>query len=469
MTEENNNKIAPNAMWGGRFARGPADAMNKLNASIGFDQKLAFEDIQGSRAHCAMLAQQGIITNDDRDDILQGLKDIEREIKAGNFNFREDREDIHMNIEARLAEIVGDAAGRLHTARSRNDQVATDLRLWVRGRIDELDAGLADYQRALIGLAAENVDTLIAGTTHLQAAQPVTFAHHLLAYVEMAGRDRGRLADCRARMNECPLGAGALAGTSFPIDRDMTAKALSFDAPMRNSMDAVSDRDFAVEFVFAITMAATHLSRMGEEIVIWASQPYGYVSLDDAYSTGSSIMPQKRNPDGAELIRAKVGRITGDLITLLTILKGLPMTYGKDLQEDKEAVFDAVEHFSLSLAAMTGMIETLGVNGSKMATAANSGHITATDLADWLVRVLDIPFRTAHEITGTLVAMADKNNCELSQLSLAAMQAVEARIDDRIFDVLSPANALNSRTSYGGTAPSEVAKQLAHWKGILKR
>ncbi len=466
--KNNNNKTNKNKLWGGRFDHGPAEAMELLNASIHFDKRLAEEDITGSIAHATMLATQGIISDADLSEIKRGLAQISEEIAAGQFDFKIEQEDIHMNIEARLSDIIGEPAGRLHTARSRNDQVATDFRLWTRSSLDSIVIELKAFQKALLGLAEQHVETLIPGTTHLQAAQPVSLAHHLLAYVEMAGRDVARLGDCRKRMNLSPLGAGALAGTSFPIDRDMTAKLLGFSAPMQNSIDAVSDRDFALEFLAALTISATHLSRMAEEIVIWSSQPYSYIVLDDAFSTGSSIMPQKRNPDGAELIRAKVGRIMGNLVAMLTVMKGLPLAYGKDMQEDKEAVFDSVDHFILSLKALTGMVATLSVNKDAMAAATMKGHITATDLADWLVQNLNIPFRRAHEITGSLVGMADQKKCELDKLSLSDMQSIEADITDGIYDVLDPRRALNSRSSLGGTAPSAVKEQLKLWKEQLK-
>jgi argininosuccinate lyase len=466
--KNNNNRTNKNKLWGGRFDHGPAEAMEELNASIHFDKRLADVDIEGSIAHAEMLAAKGIISKPDFSEIKKGLLQISAEIANGEFVFKTEHEDIHMNIEARLSDIIGDAAGRLHTARSRNDQVATDLRLWTRQSLDGIKLELKAFQKALLGLAEQHVTTLLPGTTHLQAAQPVSLAHHLLAYVEMAERDVGRLTDCRKRLNVSPLGAGALAGTSFPIDRDMTAKSLGFSAPMQNSIDAVSDRDFALEFMSALTISATHLSRLAEEIVIWSSQPYSYIVLDDAYSTGSSIMPQKRNPDGAELIRAKVGRVMGNLVTLLTVMKGLPLAYGKDLQEDKEAVFDSVDHFILSLKALTGMVATLSVNKTAMADATMKGHITATDLADWLVQNLNLPFRKAHEITGSLVGMAEQKKCELAKLSIDDLQSVEAGITDGIYDVLDPRRALNSRSSLGGTAPSAVEGQIKLWKEQLK-
>lgn len=466
--KNNNNRKNKNKLWGGRFDQGPAEAMELLNASIGFDKRLAEEDIEGSIAHASMLAHQGIISQADCAEITKGLLEISQEIASGEFEFKIELEDIHMNIEARLSEIIGAAAGRLHTGRSRNDQVATDLRLWTRKSLDAISLELKSFQKALVNLAANHVETLIPGTTHLQAAQPVSLAHHMLAYVEMAARDIERLNDCRKRLNHCPLGAGALAGTSFPIDREMTAKSLGFSAPMQNSIDAVSDRDFVIEFLAAITISGTHLSRLAEEIVIWSSQPYNYIILDDAFSTGSSIMPQKRNPDGAELIRAKTGRLMGNLIAMITVMKGLPLAYGKDLQEDKEAVFDSVDHFILSLKALTGMVATLKANTQAMSAATMKGHITATDLADWLVQNLDIPFRQAHEITGSLVGMADQKKCELAKLSLADMQSVEQGITNGIYDVLDPKRALHSRNSLGGTAPSVVKKQIERWKEILK-
>lgn len=463
-----NNKTNKNKLWGGRFAHGPAEAMELLNASIHFDKRLAEVDIRASIAHAEMLATTGIISKNDLAEIVKGLTQISDEISSGGFEFKIEHEDIHMNIEARLSEIIGEPAGRLHTARSRNDQVATDLRLWIRDALDDIDGELKAFQKALTGIATAHVDTLIPGTTHLQAAQPISLAHHMLAYVEMAERDRERLQDCRKRLNQCPLGSGALAGTSFAIDREMTAKALGFNAPTQNSIDGVSDRDFALEFLGAITISATHLSRLAEEIVIWSSQPYSYISLSDQFSTGSSIMPQKRNPDGAELIRAKVGRVMGNFVALLTVLKGLPLAYGKDMQEDKEAVFDSVDHFTLSLKALTGMVDTMTINTKAMEASAHIGHITATDLADWLVQNLNIPFRAAHEITGSLVGLADKQGVELASLSLADLQSVEKGIGEGIYAVLDPKNALNSRNSLGGTAPNEVSKQLKRWKDQLK-
>jgi argininosuccinate lyase len=456
-----------NVQWGGRFAGGPAGIMQRINASIGFDAKLWRQDIMGSRAHAAMLAHVGIISGADAAAIESGLSAIAGEIEAGRFDFTEALEDIHMNIEARLAERIGDAGRRLHTARSRNDQVATDFRLWVRDAIDGLDAQLADLMRALAGRAAEHAADPMPGFTHLQTAQPVTFGHHLLAYVEMFARDRGRLRDCRARLNLCPLGAAALAGTSFPIDREMTAAALGFDGPAANSLDAVSDRDFALEFLAAASICAVHVSRFAEEMVIWCSPPFGFVRLSDAFTTGSSIMPQKRNPDAAELARAKSGRILGALLALLTVMKGLPLAYAKDMQEDKEPVFDATEALALSLAATAGMVRDLQPDVGRMRDAAGAAFSTATDLADWLVRVLNLPFRSAHHVTGRIVARAEARGVGLAELSLAEMQAEEAGITEDVFGVLSVEASVASRVSYGGTAPAHVAAQAARWLAAL--
>jgi argininosuccinate lyase len=457
-----------NAQWGGRFAAAPAEIMQRINASIGFDRALWRQDIAGSRAHAAMLAHVGILGAADERAIAGGLDAIAAEIEAGRFAFDDALEDIHMNIEARLAERVGDAGRRLHTARSRNDQVATDFRLWVRDAIDGLDAQLADVMRALAARAAEHAVDPMPGFTHLQTAQPVTFGHHLLAYVEMLARDRGRLADARARLNECPLGSAALAGTSFPIDRDMTARALGFARPTANSLDAVSDRDFALEFLSACAIAAMHLSRFAEEIVIWCSAPFGFVRLSDAFTTGSSIMPQKKNPDAAELARGKTGRVVGALVALLTVMKGLPLAYAKDMQEDKEPVFDAAASLSLVLAATAGMVRDMQPDRARMLDAAGAGFSTATDLADWLVRVLGLPFRTAHHVTGRLVARAEADGVGLEALPLAVMQAEHAGITAAVYDVLSVAASVASRTSYGGTAPRNVAAQAARWIGELK-
>lgn len=450
------NQATTNQMWGGRFAAGPSAVMQAINASIGFDQKLWAQDIRASRAHAAMLATQGIIAATDAAAIDAGLAQIADEIAAGTFVFSEEREDIHMNIEARLAEIIGPAAGRLHTARSRNDQVATDFRLWVRDACDRLEAGLTALQTVLIDRAAAEHDTIMPGFTHLQTAQPVSFGHHLLAYVEMFGRDRSRMRDNRRRLNESPLGAAALAGTSFPIDRGATAAALGFDRPMANSMDAVSDRDFALDYLSAAAICATHLSRLAEELVIWTTPHFNFVRLSDGFSTGSSIMPQKRNPDAAELVRAKTGRVNGALIGLLTVMKGLPLTYSKDMQEDKVPVFEVDDIMALALTAMTGMIRDLTVNRAAMRAATDHGFITATDLADWLVRVVGVPFREAHHITGKIVALAEQKACKLSEVPLAAMQEVDSRITADVFSVLDIDSSLSSRNSLGGTAPACV-------------
>ena len=450
-----------NAMWGGRFSAGPAEVMRRINASIGFDRQLYAQDIVASKAHCRMLVAQGIVSEQDGSAILAGLDTISREIESGGFVFQEALEDIHMNIEARLKELIGEPAGRLHTARSRNDQVATDFRLWVRDAIDGLDTQVRDMQAALIDQAEAHAATIMPGYTHLQAAQPVTLGHHFLAYVEMLGRDRGRLADCRRRLNECPLGAAALAGTSFPIDRAATAAELGFDRPSANSIDAVSDRDFALEFLSAGAVLAVHLSRLAEEIVLWCSDAFGFVKLSDAYTTGSSIMPQKRNPDAAELVRAKSGRVIGALNTLLIVLKGLPLTYGKDMQEDKEPVFDAAETLALSLAACTGMLRDLRPDVAALEAATGTGFLTATDLADWLVRVLGLPFREAHHATGAIVKRAEAKGCDLAALPLAEMQAVEPRITEEVYQVLSVERAVESRASQGGTAPAKVRAAIA--------
>ena len=456
-----------NAQWGGRFAAGPSMIMAEINASIGFDRKLWRQDIRGSIAHAAMLASAGIIEPADEAAIREGLAAIGAEIEAGRFSFDDALEDIHMNIEARLTDRIGEAGKRLHTARSRNDQVATDFRLWVRDALDSLDTQVAELMRALADRAAEHAADPMPGFTHLQTAQPVTFGHHLLAYVEMLHRDRGRLTDARRRLNECPLGSAALAGTSFPIDRDATASALGFDRPTTNSLDAVSDRDFALEFLSAASICAIHISRLAEEIVIWCSAPFGFVRLSDAFTTGSSIMPQKRNPDAAELARAKVGRIMGALVALLTVMKGLPLAYAKDTQEDKEPVFDAADALSLSLAAMAGMVRDLQPDTARMRAMAGSGFSTATDLADWLVRVLHLPFRTAHHVTGRLVAAAEANRVDLAGLTLAEMQAVEPGITEDVFGVLTVDASVASRTSYGGTAPANVAREAARWQAAL--
>ncbi len=456
-----------NAMWGGRFAAGPDAIMEAINASIGFDKRLAAQDIQGSRAHAAMLAAQGIITDSDAEAIREGLLTVLSEIEGGSFQFSTALEDIHMNVEARLTELIGAAAGRLHTARSRNDQVALDFRMWVRDQCDAAVEGLRALQRALVAQAEAGADWVMPGFTHLQTAQPVTWGHHMLAYVEMFGRDVGRFSDARARMNECPLGAAALAGTSFPIDREATAAALGFDRPAANSLDAVSDRDFALEFLSAASICAMHLSRFAEELVIWSSAQFRFVVLSDRFSTGSSIMPQKKNPDAAELIRAKIGRILGAAVALFTVMKGLPLTYSKDMQEDKEQVFDAADSLMLSLAAMEGMVRDMAPNREALEAAAASGFSTATDLADWLVRVLGLPFREAHHITGALVAKAEAAGCDLPDLSLADMQEAHAGITEAVFEVLGVQNSVASRVSYGGTAPVRVREQVARWKERL--
>jgi argininosuccinate lyase len=458
---------AANPQWGGRFSRGPAAIMQQINASIGVDQRLWRQDIRGSLAHAAMLARVGIISPEDERAIRAGLEAIAEEIAAGRFGFSDALEDIHMNIEARLTERIGEAGKRLHTARSRNDQVATDLRLWVRDAIDGIDAQLVALMRALADRAAEHAADPMPGFTHLQIAQPVTFGHHLLAYVEMLARDRARLADCRRRLNECPLGAAALAGTAFPIDREMTARELGFDRPSANSLDAVSDRDFALEFLAAAAIAATHLSRLAEEIVIWCSAPYRFIALGDAFTTGSSIMPQKRNPDAAELVRAKTGRVIGALVALVTVMKGLPLAYAKDIQEDKPPVFDAADAWSLSLAALAGMVRDMRPDRERLREWAAAGHATATDLADWLVRVLHLPFRTAHHVVGRLVAKAEATGRELAQLSLEDLQEEESQIGAEALAVLRVEASIASRTSFGGTAPANVAREAARWQAIL--
>jgi argininosuccinate lyase len=456
-----------NAMWGGRFAAGPDAIMEAINASIAFDQRLARQDIEGSRAHAAMLAATGILTNKDAEAIREGLLTILSEIEAGEFTFSTALEDIHMNIEARLKEVIGEPAGRLHVARSRNDQVAVDFRLWVRGQCDAVDGALLGLMRTLLAQAEGGADWVMPGFTHLQVAQPVTWGHHMMAYVEMFARDRSRFADARARMNESPLGAAALAGTSFPIDRHMTANALGFDRPCANSLDAVSDRDFALEFLAASSICAMHLSRLAEELVIWSTAQFRFVRMSDRWSTGSSIMPQKRNPDAAELIRAKIGRIMGANVALMTVMKGLPLTYSKDMQEDKEQVFDAADNLMLALAAMTGMVGDMTANRDVLRAAAATGFSTATDLADWLVRTLGLPFREAHHVTGRLVALAEGRGCDLPDLTLADMQGVHAGITADVFGVLGVENSVRSRMSYGGTAPDQVRAQVARWKEVL--
>lgn len=457
-----------NKMWGGRFEAGPDAIMEAINVSIDVDRHLYAQDIAASKAHAAMLAAQGIIAADDAKNIAQGLDTILSEIEQGTFSFKRALEDIHMNVESRLAELVGAAAGRLHTARSRNDQVATDFRLWVRDSIDAIDASLAAYQRALVERALEHADTMMPGFTHLQTAQPVTFGHHLLAYVEMAARDRGRFADARKRLNESPLGAAALAGTSFPIDRAATARALGFDRPMANSLDAVADRDFVLEALSAAAITSVHLSRFAEEIVLWTSPLVGLVKLSDKFTTGSSIMPQKRNPDAAELVRAKTGRIIGALSALLIVMKGLPLTYQKDMQEDKEAAIDAFAALSLAINAMTGMVRDLVADKAQMEKTAGEGYATATDLADWLVRTLKMPFRDAHHVTGRIVGKAAEAGVALDQLPLSTMQAIEPRITADALSVLSVASSVASRTSFGGTAPKNVREQAEGWQKRLQ-
>ncbi len=454
-------------MWGGRFSSKPAELMQAINVSIGFDKRLAAQDLAGSRAHAAMLLKQGVISSEDEAAIQGGLQAIEAEIAAGTFPFRDEYEDIHMNVEARLRELIGPAAGRLHTARSRNDQVALDFRLWVRDACDRTVHQVQALQRALVAKAEPHAATLMPGFTHLQPAQPVTFGHHLMAYVEMFGRDASRFADARTRMNECPLGAAALAGSPFPIDRHATAQALGFAAPTANSLDSVSDRDFALESLSAASLCAVHLSRLAEEIVIWMTPQFGFVKLTDAFTTGSSIMPQKKNPDAAELIRAKVGRVLGSLTQLTVVMKGLPLTYSKDMQEDKVPTFEAFDALELSLAAMAGMVADLEPNAERMAAAAGAGFSTATDLADWLVRTLDMPFRDAHHVTGAAVKKAEGLGVDLPGLPLAELQAIEPRITAAVYDVLTPQASAASRMSYGGTSPEQVRAQVARWKEKL--
>ena len=447
------------SIWGGRFSEGPSAIMEEINASIGFDVRLFAVDIQASIAHAKMLGKQGIISDVDASAIIEGLNKVEAEIVSGNFQFSRVLEDIHMNVEHRLSEIIGTAAGRLHTARSRNDQVATDLKLWVRGALDDIDGAIMGLQKVLIGLAESHAEIVLPGFTHLQSAQPISLGHYLLSYVEMLGRDRSRAHDCRVRLNECPLGSAALAGTSFPIDRDMTAAELGFDRPTANSLDSVSDRDFVMEYLSIVSITAVHLSRMAEEIVIWTSEPFGFMRLSDDFSTGSSIMPQKRNPDAAELIRGKSGRIFGALMGMLSVMKGLPLAYGKDMQEDKEPVFDATDTIELSLAAMTGMFAGATFNALRMKEVATKGFTTATDLADWLVKELDLPFRDAHHATGALVKIAEEKGVGLEDLSIDDMQSVNPDINKSVFDVLGVENSTKSRTSFGGTAPANVLEQ----------
>ena len=458
-----------NRMWGGRFASGPAAVMEKINASIDFDWHLYRQDIAASKAHAAMLAKQGIISADDAGKIAHGLDTILSEIGSGKFKFKRELEDIHMNVESRLAELIGAPAGRLHTARSRNDQVATDFRLWMRDRIDDIDALLGDYQLALVERALQHADAVMPGFTHLQSAQPVTFGHHLLAYVEMAARDRGRFSDARIRLNDSPLGAAALAGTPFPIDRQATSDALEFDRPMQNSLDAVSARDFVMETLAAASIASVHLSRFAEEIVIWTSPQVGMLKLSDKFTSGSSIMPQKRNPDAAELVRAKTGRIVGALNSILMVMKGLPLAYQKDMQEDKEATIDALSALALCLDAMTGMVRDMEPDAGRMKQAAGMGYATATDLADWLVRTLKMPFREAHHVTGRIVAKAAEAGVALHEMPLADMKKIESRITKDVFGVLSVERSVKSRTSTGGTAPKNVRAQAKKWLNRLER
>ncbi len=464
MADGTSETKSSNQMWGGRFAQGPAAIMEEINASIGFDKKLFAQDIRGSIAHATMLAHQGIISADDKDKIVHGLTTILSEIESGQFEFSRRLEDIHMNVEARLAVLIGPAAGRLHTARSRNDQVALDFRLWVKEELQKCEKMLTALITAFLDRAEEHAETVMPGFTHLQTAQPVTFGHHCMAYVEMFGRDRSRVRHAIEHMDESPIGAAALAGTGFPIDRHMTAKALGFAGPTRNSIDTVSDRDFALEFLAMASICAVHLSRLAEEIVIWSTPQFGFVRLSDAFSTGSSIMPQKKNPDAAELVRAKTGRINGSLIALLTVMKGLPLAYSKDMQEDKEQVFDAAESLELAIAAMTGMVRDMTIRADRMKAAAGSGYSTATDLADWLVREAGLPFRDAHHVTGHAVALAEKKGCELSELTLEELQALNPAITEKIFDVLTVEASVASRQSFGGTAPNEVRKQIAWWR-----
>ncbi len=454
-------------MWGGRFSTGPDAIMEAINASIDFDKRLGPEDVESSLAHADMLSATGILNVSDVSAIKEGLQEILSELNSGEFQFSADLEDIHMNIEARLKDKIGSPAGRLHTARSRNDQVATDFRLWVRGQIDWVDNNLVDLMKALLDQAQNGVSWIMPGFTHLQTAQPITWGHHMMAYVEMFSRDRSRFKDARDRMNECPLGSAALAGTSFPIDRNQTAKALEFDRPTANSLDAVSDRDFALEFLASSSICAMHLSRLAEELVIWSSAQFRFIELSDRFSTGSSIMPQKKNPDAAELVRAKIGRILGANVGLMTVMKGLPLAYSKDMQEDKEQVFDAADSLNLALCAMEGMIKDLTANKDSLEFAAKSGFSTATDLADWLVRVLNLPFREAHHITGELVGLAEQLKCDLSEIKLKEMQRIHSGITEDVFTVLSIENSVKSRSSYGGTSPEEVQFQIDRWKKEL--
>jgi argininosuccinate lyase len=457
-------KTDSNSMWGGRFAEGPASVMREINASIPFDKRLWRQDIAGSKAHVAMLGAQGIVSAEDAASISHGLDQVAADFAANGVPEDLALEDIHMAVESRLAELIGPVAGRLHTARSRNDQVATDFRLWVRDAIDAVSAGLMTLQGALLARAEEQADAVMPGFTHLQSAQPVTLGHHLMAYHAMIARDMGRFSDARQRLNQSPLGAAALAGTGFPIDRHATARALGFDAPTNNSLDSVSDRDFAIEFLTAAVQCALHLSRLAEEMTLWASQPFGFIALPDAWSTGSSIMPQKRNPDAAELVRGHSGRIIGCMTALMVTMKGLPLAYSKDMQDDKPPVFEAYDLLALSIAAMSGMVESVTFRTDRMRALAEAGFATATDLADWLVREADVPFREAHHITGRTVALAEKKGCGLADLSLDELQTIDERITAGVFDVLSVDASVASRTSYGGTAPSEVRQRIAEAK-----
>jgi argininosuccinate lyase len=454
-------------MWGGRFKGGPAALMREINASIGFDKRLWRQDIAASLAHVAMLETQGILSEEDESAIAEGLERIEDEYGLKGVPEDVALEDIHMHVEARLAELIGPAAGRLHTARSRNDQVATDFRLWVRDAIDEVAAALVAFQRVLVARAEEHAETVMPGFTHLQAAQPVTLGHHLMAYYEMLRRDRARFSAARARLNECPLGAAALAGTGFPIDREATAAALGFDCPTANSLDSVSDRDFALDFLAAATLCSLHLSRLAEELIIWASQPFAFVSLPDAFSTGSSIMPQKRNPDAAELVRGHSGRIAGAMVSLVMTMKGLPLAYSKDMQDDKPPVFEAHDLLMLSLQALAAMVEATQFDAARMRAAAEQGFATATDLADWLVREADVPFREAHRITGRAVRLAEDRGCALCDLPLHDLRAIDERIDERAYAALTVDASVRSRTSYGGTAPERVREQIRRAKKAL--
>ncbi len=461
MSDTTKKDTSSSTIWGGRFDGGPSEIMERINASIDFDQRMYAQDIAVSKAHAAMLVEQNIISAEDGARISDGLDQILGEIEAGDFEFKTELEDIHMNVEARLTKIVGEAAGRLHTARSRNDQVATDFKLWVRDELDQLDHDLHSFQSVLITRAEEHAATIIPGYTHLQTAQPVTLGHHLLAYVEMIGRDRGRVVDCRARLNENPLGSGALAGTSFPINRQTTTAALGFDAPTANSLDAVSDRDFALEYLSLASILSVHLSRLAEEIVVWASASFGFVNLPDSFSTGSSMLPQKRNPDAAELVRAKSGRVIGNLNSLLIVMKSLPLAYSKDMQEDKEPVFETADTLALTIAAMTGMFEEITFNSDNMLAAAMAANSNAIDLADWLVRVLGKPFREAHHISGAMVKLAESKDCTLEELSLEDMQGIEPGITAEVLSVLDVEQALKARSSFGGTAPANVKDACA--------